>query len=195
MTTVMVKKVSITHDNIIDFVISRPSASYREIARVFSYSPEGIGIICRSDSFKARLQVRKAELVDPLITQSLEERFSGLAHASIDILQEKLRDSADPKLALAVLDSTTRARAAEYGARNPGGGNTTFVVQLPGPAVNSAEWASKFQRVLQPVEVAVEQLPDLSGVGQREPGQREREREPDLASDPRQLSLLDEAQG
>jgi hypothetical protein len=137
------QKVSITHDAIIDFVIARPESTYREIAGAFSYTPEGIGIICRSDSFKARLESRKEDLVDPIIRQSVEERLQGLAHASIDILQRKLATSDDPKLALAVLDSSSKASA--YGARQglPQGA-VTFVVQLPGPATNSAEWHSKF---------------------------------------------------
>lgn len=138
-----IRKVSITHDNIIDFVIARPSVTYREIAAAFDYTPEGIGIICRSDSFKARLEVRKEELVDPIIRQSVEERLVGLAHASIDILQRKLATSDDPKLALAALDAATKAN--QYGARGASvGAGVTFVVQLPGPAANSNEWMNKF---------------------------------------------------
>lgn len=143
------QKVSITHDNIIDFVIAQPSATYREIAHTFDYTPEGIGIICRSDAFKARLEIRKNEMVDPIIRQTVEERLVGLAHASIDILQRKLATSEDPKLALAALDASTKA--SQYGARSNVVANTTFVVQLPGPASNSAEWASKFGRIEAPV--------------------------------------------
>lgn len=141
-----IQKVSITHDSILDFVITRPDATYREIAAEFGYSPEGIGIICRSDAFRARMEVRKAELVDPIIKQSIEDRLKGLAHASIDILQRKLKDSEDAGLALKTLDATTRAAAASYGARmmQPGASAIQFVVQLPGPATSSREWKDKF---------------------------------------------------
>lgn len=144
-------KVSITHDSIIDFVIANPGSTYREIASSFGYTPEGIGIICRSDSFKARLEVRKADLVDPIIKQSVEERLMGLAHASLDILHRKLATSDDPKLALAALDAATKAN--QYGARQPNtNGGMTFVVQLPGPASNSLEWSAKFSPAqMQPV--------------------------------------------
>lgn len=141
------KKIGITHDSIIDFVITQPQATYREIAAAFGYTPEGIGIICRSDAFKARLEARKGELVDPIIKQSVEERLTGLAHASIDILQRKLATSDDPKLALAALDASTKA--AGYGARSGAvAGGVTFVVQLPGPAATSQDWAAKFGRPL-----------------------------------------------
>ena len=145
--TYEVKKVSITHDAIIDFVITQPQSTYREIAQAFGYSPEGIGVICRSDSFKARLEVRKEELVDPIIKQNVEERLTGLAHASIDILQRKLATSDNPNLALKALDITTKMAAAQYGARNMAGQpQTTFVVHMPGPAANSTEWTAKFGR-------------------------------------------------
>jgi hypothetical protein len=145
--TYEVKKVGITHDAIIDFVISQPQSTYREIAAQFQYTPEGIGVICRSDSFKARLEVRKEALVDPIIKQTVEERLTGLAHASIDILQRKLATSDDPGLALKALDVTTRMAAAQYGARTQQGlGQATFVVHMPGPASNSAEWTAKFGR-------------------------------------------------
>ena len=146
-------KKLVTHDAVIDFVITNPTATYREIAGAFGYTPEGIGVICRSDAFRARLEVRKEELVDPIIKQNVEQRLIGLAHASIDILQRKLATSDDPKLALASLDAATKA--AQYGARgaNGAGGGVTFVVQLPGPATNSAEWSSKFG----PAQIAVQQ--------------------------------------
>ena len=151
-----IKKVGITHDAIIDFVMVQPQATYREIAGQFGYTPEGIGIICRSDAFKARLEVRKGDLIDPIIKQNVEERLTGLAHASIDILQRKLATSDDPKLALASLDACSKA--AQYGARggNTGGG-VTFVVQLPGPAATSSDWASKFgpSRVVEEAAFAV----------------------------------------
>lgn len=154
------QKIGITHDAIIDFVIAQPQATYREIAGAFQYTPEGIGIICRSDAFKARLEVRKTDLVDPIIKQSVEERLTGLAHASIDILQRKLATSDDPKLALASLDAATKA--SQYGARGPAAGGVTFVVQLPGPASNSQEWRSKFG----PVQASVVEVSsDVGGLG------------------------------
>ena len=157
--TYEIKKVSITHDAIIDFVITKPQSTYREIASEFGYSPEGIGVICRSDSFRARLEVRKEELVDPIIKQSVEERLTGLAHASLDILQRKLENSEDAGLALKALDITTKMAAAQYGARNMGGAQTTFIVHMPGPASSSAEWSAKFRAVeTEVVDVDVNEL-------------------------------------
>lgn len=145
LTTAMpiqIQKVSVTHDAIIDVLIARPDFTQREIAAQFGYTPSGLGIIVRSDSFKARLAQRKAELVDPIITDTLEQRLGTMAHASLDILQRKLESSDDPKLALATLEAATKARG--YGAQGPVLQQTNFIVQLPGPAATSSDWASKF---------------------------------------------------
>lgn len=152
-----IQKVGITHDAIIDFVITNPASNYRQIAGAFGYTPEGIGIIVRSDAFKARLEARKADLVDPVIKESVEARLTGLAHASLDILQAKLAVSDDPKLALATLDLATKA--SQYGARQGlGAAGPSFVVQLPGPASNSDEWTLKFGRAPVPAPAAIEIL-------------------------------------
>lgn len=140
---IQIQKVSITHDAIIDLLIAQPHLNYRQIAAQFGYTSVGIGIICRSDAFKARLEARKAELVDPLVKQTVEDRLLGLAHQSIDILERKLESSDDPKLALAALDAAQKG--AGFGARNAQVlSQTNYIAMLPGPAQSSNEWASKF---------------------------------------------------
>lgn len=139
---ISVQKVSITHDAILDYVIANPSRTQREIAAEFKYTQVMIGVILRSDSFKKRLKERKSELVDPLIMQQVEDRLTGLAHMSMEVLERKLENSEDSKLALATLDLTTRA--AGYGAKSNQVIQNQYVVHLPGPAANSQEWASKF---------------------------------------------------
>lgn len=136
------QKVSITHDAIIDVLISQPHLNQRELAGIFGYTPTGIGIIVRSDSFKARLEARKADLVDPLIKQSVDDRLNQLAHQSLDILQKKLETSDDPKLALATLEASQKSGA--FGARGNVVMQTQFVVHVPGPAASSSDWSAKF---------------------------------------------------
>lgn len=135
-------RVQMTHAMIIDFMLSNPSATQREIAANFDYTPEGISVIVRSDSFQAAYHKRKEGIVDPVVLQKVEARLDGLAHASIDILQRKLKTSDDGAFALKVLDSA--ARAAGYGAQKPTALQANFVVNLPGPATSSAEWTSRF---------------------------------------------------
>lgn len=169
---VQIQKVSITHDAIIDLLISQPHLNYRQIAAEFGYTPTGIGIICRSDAFKARLEARKAELVDPLVKQSVEDRLMGLAHASIDILERRLETSDDPKLALATLEAAQKG--AGFGARQSNVlSQTNYIAFLPGPAQSSNEWASKFAPRTLTVDASIvdapsEQLPSEPSHGRNE---------------------------
>lgn len=139
---IQIQKVSITHDAIIDLLIARPHLNQREIASQFGYTSVGIGIILRSDAFKARLEARKAELVDPLVKQAVEDRLVGLAHMSLDVLEAKLETSADPKLALATLEASQKSMA--FGARQNVTLQTQYIVHVPGPAASSADWSQKF---------------------------------------------------
>jgi hypothetical protein len=139
---VQIQKVSITHDAIIDILVARPELTQRELAAMFGYTAVGMGIIVRSDSFKARLEARKGELTDPLIKQAVEDRLVNLAHMSLDVLQRKLETSDDPKLALATLDAAQKS--ANFGARQSVTMQTQFVVHVPGPAASSSDWSQKF---------------------------------------------------
>lgn len=153
-----IQKVSVTHDAIIDAWIARPEMTQRQLAQMFGYTPTGMGIIVRSDAFKARMQARKDELVDPLILQTIEDRFTNLAHASLDILEEKLANSNDPKLALASLEAAQKGLG--MGARNTSViNNGNFVVQLPGPAASSSDWAEKFSPRVRAVAVEAIEAP------------------------------------
>lgn len=139
---VQIQKVSFTHDAVIDVLVAQPHLSQRELAAMFGYTPTGMGIICRSDSFKARLEARKDALIDPLVRQSIEDRLTHLAHASLDVLQKKLETSDDPRLALATLEAAQKSSA--FGARQQVTMQNNFVVHVPGPAASSADWSSKF---------------------------------------------------
>lgn len=148
-TKVVRGKRGLTHDAIVDYIISNPGHTYKQIAAEFGFSPEGIGIIVRSDGFQARFHARKVEMVDPVVLQRVTERLDGLAHASIDILQRKLAVSEDANFALKVLE--TASRAGGYGASAPASLQASFVVHLPGPASSTAEWSNRFAAAAAPI--------------------------------------------
>ena len=89
-------KIRYTHDGMIDLVIQNPAISQNEIATLFGYSPAWVSIVFTSDAFKAQLEARRAEVVDPELRASLRERFEALTTQSLRILQAKLaRPAAD----------------------------------------------------------------------------------------------------
>lgn len=85
-----IQKVSYTHDAMIDLIIAHPMMSQGERAAHFGYTQAWVSIIESSDAFRARLEARKEELVDPTIRATIEERFRALATKSLEVLQKKL---------------------------------------------------------------------------------------------------------
>ena len=85
-----VKKVSFTHDAMLDCIIQNPMMSQGELAAFFGYTQSWVSLVQSSDAFRNRLEARKAELVDPTIRTTIEERFRALATKSLEVLQRKL---------------------------------------------------------------------------------------------------------
>lgn len=121
-----IKKVRYSHDAMIDMIIEQPAVSQNSLAAVFGYTPSWVSQVMSSDAFRARLEARKDELVDPQLRLTLNEKFNALVTRSLDIIQSKMvHDSCDPEIAF---------RAMELGAKALGlGGNRTQVINIPSP--------------------------------------------------------------
>lgn len=137
-----IRNVRYIHDNIIDAIIAFPAISQNELCAQFRYSPSWMSIIMNSDSFKERLAERKAELVDPALRASVEERLEAVAKRALDKLLERL----DQNLPISNSDLISAAKLG-VGDRNqrpaaPQNQNNLYVVQLPPPAKTSDEWLS-----------------------------------------------------
>lgn len=138
-----IKKISYTHDALIDAIIACPHASQRELAALFGYTEAWISQIIHSDSFQVRLEGRRKETVDPILLQKTEERLEGLMGQAMTVLSEKLEATRNPELAARVLDISARARG--YGARDRAGVqvNASFVVALPQKAASGQDWQAE----------------------------------------------------
>ena len=136
--------MSYTHDAMIDLLIARPELSQKELAAHFGMNYAWISRVVRSDAFQARLAERKAQLVDPIITQSLEEKLKVAADKSLERLIHKMDNApamAAGDLELQVLSISTKALG--MGARERGGPNQNnfqFVVNLPQKAASQEAW-------------------------------------------------------
>jgi hypothetical protein len=125
----------------IDLLIARPEITQRDVAEHFGYTEGWVSRVIRADAFRERLAVRKQELVDPAILESIDSRFERLVARSLEVLQEKLRieNNPIPDLALKAID--VGARALGYGAK-AGATQVTaqFVVAMPQKAADSDSW-------------------------------------------------------
>lgn len=133
------KRCHYTHDAMIDFIIEFPEASQNVIAENFGKSVPWISRIIGSDAFQAALAKRRADISDPYLIASIEERFKGVVTQSLEIVSQKLQDTQNVDLALKTLD--VGVKALGYGARGGGAQQTNqFIIQLPEKSVNSSEW-------------------------------------------------------
>jgi len=137
-----VARVSYTHDAMCDLIIANPSISKGELAKHFGYTPAWVSRILNSDAFLMRLSVRKADVTDPSLILSIEEKLKTLVSESLDVLIEKLATTKNSDIALKGVE--IGAKALGYGARQQ---NVTvqqsFVVAMPTPIKDQNTWAAK----------------------------------------------------
>lgn len=85
-----IAKVRYTHEDCVDCILANPGVSQNDLAARYGYSAAWISVVINSDVFQAKLAERRAELVDPVLRATIEERFRALAVRSLEVLQEKL---------------------------------------------------------------------------------------------------------
>lgn len=111
------QRVTYTHDAMIDLIIARPQISNNELAAVFGYTAPWCSMIKSSDAFKARLAARRAEIVDPTLTATLEDRIRAVTERAVEVIAEKLEQPT------AFIPDSLALRAAEFGAKAMGLGS------------------------------------------------------------------------
>lgn len=134
-----IARVKYTHDALIDQIIANPAASQGQLAQMFGYTQAWLSRIMNSDAFQARLAVRKADVVDPTLILSIDEKLRALASKSLDVVMDKLAVTQSPDMALKALEISSKALG--YGARQQ---NLTvqqnFVVALPSKSASTEAW-------------------------------------------------------
>lgn len=138
-----IDRVKYTHDAMIDLIIAQPAISQGELAKHFGYSQPWVSRIMNSDAFLARLAQRKAEIVDPQLTLSVDEKLRAVASKSLDKVLEKLDAAPSFDQALAAVNVVSKALG--YGARQSNLNlQANFVVAMPQKAESAAAWADKY---------------------------------------------------
>lgn len=90
-----IQKVSYTHDKLIDLIVANPRVKQGSLAAYFGYTEGWVSRVMSSDAFKLRMAQRRIDLVDPIITATLEDRFSALALRGLEVMQTKLDQPTD----------------------------------------------------------------------------------------------------
>lgn len=83
-------KVNYSHQDMIDYIIANPRISQGQLAARYGYTQGWISNVMASDAWKSAMAARRTELVDPVLTATITERFEGITRLSLERLQQKL---------------------------------------------------------------------------------------------------------
>ncbi len=121
----VLEKLRYSHKDMIDCIIANPGISQGALAARYGYSQAWISNVMASDAWQSALAARRAELVDPTLVATIEERFRGIVHLSQTRVLEALEKPACP-VGVAL-------KALEMGAKAIGmGGNNQPPPTAPG---------------------------------------------------------------
>ena len=147
------KKISYTHDAIINAIIASPGVSQGELAKEFGYTQTWLSIMIGSDAFQSRLTERKAQMTDPKIIASINERLDGLAKRALDRLADRL-DSPTANLKTMELVSIAKLAIGDKANRpQVATSQNLYVVNIPPPAQNSSAWLDSAGKTRGSVEI------------------------------------------
>ena len=143
-----IARVKYSHDAMIDIMIADPGVSQGALAQQFGYTQAWVSRVVNSDAFLARLAERKADIIDPSIALTLDEKFRALANQSLDIVMDKLAVTKNPDTALKALELSSKALG--YGARQQNlNVQQNFVVAMPTKVQSPEDWAAMHQHISQ----------------------------------------------
>lgn len=160
MATAQVKKVSFTHEALIQWMLENPSRHLRDAAEYFGYTQSWLSTIIHSDAFKQQL-IKRQNQVAFQVAADIPSRLRGAAHVALEGLTRQLETTEDPEFLLDATDKLLRNMG--YGpasSRNPGGQtitnntqNNTFLVSSDDLAEARALIGSAPSQVQEPVTI------------------------------------------
>lgn len=112
-----IQRVRYTHEAIAEFLVTNPTVSQGEIAKVFGYSESWLSQVINSDAFQAYYR-KLAEERGAIATHTVAAKIAGFASLALDKAMEKLETGSSERF---ITDSTEQAlRALGYLGGNGG---------------------------------------------------------------------------
>jgi hypothetical protein len=141
-----IARVRYTHDAMIDEILVNPAIHQNDLAKMFGFSATWISIVINSDAFQERLTERKAELVDPQIKATLDEKVMGAANRAMERLIERLDSPIHGSIKTQDLIGIAKLAVSPKAPAAPAIQQNLYVVSLPSPAQNSQAWLENASR-------------------------------------------------
>jgi len=189
---VQVKKVSIKHEQILQFLIANPTLRMYEVAAHFEVSASWLSVIIHSDAFQHLLEQYQAIVFDETILP-MRKRLEALAHLSLERLSDQVERSYDMK----ELRETAKMTLQSLGYGTPAAGPTQ--INAPGATItinpgmqDKLQEARRLIGSVQP-QISPHRLSDSSNAGPIEDATFEpddSQGEGSLGGDPAEPALL-----
>lgn len=113
------------HERIMDFLISRPDASLKDLSIVTGYSTSWLSRLINTDIFRKRLKERAGE-VDVLLVSEVSSKLNALADHAIERMHDVLSTVNDPEVLVDAFDKVMKSNGYAPNRAVPGSG-VTFV--------------------------------------------------------------------
>lgn len=92
-----IQKVSIKHEEIMNFMLANPTRKLQDVARHFGITPGWLSCVIHSEAFQARLAERKDAIFNETVLP-LKEKMMVVAHQALDTLVERVPLMSDKDL-------------------------------------------------------------------------------------------------
>lgn len=132
-----IAKLRYTHEDCIDRILANPGISQNDLAAFYGYSAPWMSVVINSDAFQSLLAERRAELVDPVLRATLNERFRALTVRALEVTMEKL------SLPSHQIEGKFALEAAALGAKSLGLGGHSPPPPAPDASGHLAQLANR----------------------------------------------------
>lgn len=134
------------HEAVIDMWLVDPTLQQGEIARALGKTQAWVSILVNSDAFRAKYAARKAELVDPYISEGAETRLKAVVNEAANELVKRLTlapGGMSVRELTSVVGVASKALGMGVAQQGPAVQQTLYVIPAPAAPTNVAEWQQR----------------------------------------------------
>jgi hypothetical protein len=126
--THQLQRLNYSHEALVSQIIANPTATNAELGAIFGRTKEWVGMVKNSGIFREKLLAKMAEVTDPLLAASIEERLEMVTKRTLEVLHEKMARPVDQ------ISDELAIQAANFGAKGMGIGGFASRPIAPPPA-------------------------------------------------------------
>lgn len=135
------KKLRPWHVELADIIIANPTLKQGDWARMMGKTQAWISIVTNGDAFKSYLKTRREEIIDPILSAAVEDRFAAVAEKATEEFLRRLELAPSSVSNKHLIDAMgTAASAIGLGPKAPAPPQTNLYIVPAPPQLNAAQW-------------------------------------------------------